>query len=195
MSRPYLSVDIETTGLDDRSQILQIAAVFDDLKSPVANLLTLDMPIKYDTITYAEPFALGMNATLLQNMMNKEFKTYTPNDAGTALIEFLQQCQELSGLDEKGKPLKVVIAGKNVASFDIPKLRAFLDRTDRRGFDEILHHRTLDVGSLYYDVFGDNVSLSKINEVTGRKAVSHNALDDALDVVYAVRHKLGVSNE
>jgi len=39
------------------------------------------------------------------------------------------------------------------------------------------------------------VSLSKINELTGRKEVSHNALDDAFDVVYAVRHKLGVSND
>ena len=38
----------------------------------------------------------------------------------------------------------------------------------------------------------DNVSLSKINELTGRNEVSHNAMDDALDVVYAVRHKLGI---
>lgn len=191
MSRPYVSIDIETTGIDEKSHILQIAAVFDDLVSPIHTLPKLDLPIKWEAITYSEPYALGMNAGLLTKMMDKNFQTYTQRQAGIELIAFLVECQRLSGVDEKGKPKKIIVAGKNVASFDIPKLEQFLT-WDREQFDALIHYKTLDVGSLYYDVFGDNVSLSKINELTGRNAVSHNALDDALDVVYAVRHKLGV---
>jgi hypothetical protein len=113
--RPYISIDIETTGIDPRSEILQISGVID-------------------------------NSVELEE-------------------------------------------------FDIPKIRAFFQKHANgpalNEFDTLCHYKTLDVGSLYFDVFGDNASLSKINELTGRKEVSHNALDDAYDVVYAVRHKLG----
>lgn len=194
--RGYVSIDIETTGIDDKSHILQISAVYDDLKSPIKELKTIDLPIKYDVLTHCEPYAMGMNADLLKKMMDKDFKTYSPFDAADALIGFLLETQEV---DEKGRKQKVVLAGKNVASFDIPKIKNFVSSIG--GFygvdqlNKLLHYKTLDVGSLYYDVFKDNVSLSKINELTNRPAVSHNALDDAFDVVHAVRHKLGVSRE
>ena len=192
--RPYLSIDIETTGIDDRSEILQISAVIDDLTSPISELMILDIPIMYESIEYSEPYAIGMNAELFKKMMNKDFKTYTPKIAAFCLVNFMEKMQEQFP-DEKGKPQKIIFSGKNVASFDIPKLRIFikkhqceLDLLSR--FDKMIHYKTLDVGSLYYDVFGDNVSLTKINELTGRKEVSHNALDDAWDVVFAIRHKL-----
>lgn len=194
--RPYLSIDIETTGIDDRSEILQISAVIDDLSSKIEELKTIDLPIKHKTIEYSEPYALGMNAELFKKMMDKEFKTYAPEEAIDILIDTMRTMQE-TYRDENGKKQKIVFSGKNVASFDIPKIRNFIIKYDMRylnQFDNMVHYKTLDVGSLYYDVFKDNVSLSKINELTGRKAVSHNALDDAFDVVFAVRHKLGVSN-
>ena len=198
--RPYLSIDIETTGIDDRSSILQISAVIDDLVSPIAALKVLDMPIKHNSIDYSEPYALGMNAELLKKMMNKDFRTYSTSEAAVSLVRFMEEMQRTYA-DDKGRPQKIIFSGKNVASFDIPKLRLFIVNQDNhtlnllRRFDDMIHYKTLDVGSLYYDVFKDNVSLSKINELTGRNAVSHNALDDAFDVVYAVRHKLGVSND
>lgn len=189
--RPYVSVDIETTGIDDRSHILQISAVIDDGISPITELPKLDTVIKYKTITYSEPYALGMNADLFKRMMDKEFKTTEPLEAAQSFIEFLKIAQEWTGLDSKGKPSKVILSGKNLATFDLPKLRIFMSCYGlEREFDNLIHYKTLDVGSLYYDVFGDNVSLSEINKLTGRAPVNHNALDDALDVVYAVRHKL-----
>lgn len=185
--RGYVSIDIETTGIDDKSHILQISAVYDDLKSPISELKTIDLPIKYAVMRHCEPYAMGMNAELLKKMMNKEFKTYSPNEAADELISFLFHVKELEG------DKKVILAGKNVASFDIPKLNLFFGEDKR--FSSVIHYKTLDVGSLYYDVFKDNVSLSEINKLTNRKEVSHNALDDAFDVVYAVRHKLGVNRE
>lgn len=198
MSRTYISIDIETTGIDDRSSILQISAVADDLASPIKQLEFIDMPIKHQSIPYSEPYALGMNAELLKKMMDRKFTTFTPKDALSNLVSFMSGVQKKSAQDKYGKYPRVILAGKNVASFDIPKLRKmFMDfNPEQLGmFDELVHYKTLDVGSLYFDVFKDNVSLSEINKLTGRNQVSHNALDDAFDVVYAVRHKLGVSNE
>jgi len=188
----YISVDIETTGIADESHILQISAVYDDLKSPISELLTFDVAVKYDVMTHCEPYAMGMNAKLLEKLMNKDYGL-NPRFAAVSFISFLNKVHEKIGHeDEKGRPTKLVFAGKNVASFDIPKIRRFLPNNEQAAFDKIIHYKTLDVGSLYYDVFKDNVSLSKINELTNRPPVSHNALDDAFDVVYAVRHKLGI---
>lgn len=185
--RGYVSIDIETTGIDDKSHILQISAVYDDLKSPISELRTIDLPIKWDVMTHCEPYAMGMNAKLMEKMMSRDFKTYTAKEAVEILLKFLGEVK----IDEGNK--NVVLAGKNVASFDIPKIQRMLKDTDYLPhFNSLVHYKTLDVGSLYYDVFKDNVSLSKINELTNRPPVSHNALDDALDVVYAVRHKLGI---
>ena len=192
--RPYVSIDIETTGIGEEALILQISAVLDDLVSPISELKTIDLPIKYDKITYAEPYALGMNAELLKKMMDKDFKTYSLDTAMNRLIEFLNVAAELN-YEQNGKRGKVLLAGKNVASFDIPKIKKAAQSDYRVMLDDLIHYKTLDVGSLYYDVFKDNVSLSKINELTNRPAVSHNALDDALDVVHAIRHKLGISRE
>lgn len=199
----YISIDIETTGIAAASHILQIAAVVDDLSSSISELRTIDLPIKYDAITYSEPYALGMNADLLKRMMDKEFKTFSPRQALEDLVSFVVSVQDSLGLDERGNKQRVLLAGKNVASFDIPKIHGmFLQYFPEAAYmfdpmnnNAVVSYKSLDVGSLYFDVFKENASLSKINKLTGRNAVSHNALDDAFDVVYAVRHKLGVSNE
>lgn len=187
--RPHLSIDIETTGIDDKSHILQIAAVFDDLKSPVENLLTFNQVIRYDVMTHCEPYAIGMNAELFKRLMNRDTGT-DPESAAFRFVNFLTLVQEIQL--NMGLSPKLIVSGKNVASFDIPKLKKFVEEY-KLNINNLLHYKTLDVGSLYYDTFGDNVSLSEINKLTGRKEVSHDALEDALDVVYAVRYKLGVS--
>jgi hypothetical protein len=199
----YVSIDIETTGIAPASHILQISAVLDDLKSPISELKTLDLPIKYESISYSEPYALGMNAELFKKMMNPEFKTYSPRQALEELLAFVISVQESLGLDKRGNKQRVLVAGKNVSSFDITKIHGmFLQYFPEAAYmfdpmnnNAVVSYKSLDVGSLYFDVFKENASLSKINKLTGRNAVSHNALDDAFDVVYAVRHKLGVSNE
>ena len=193
--RPYISIDIETTGIDDRSEILQISAVVDDGNS-LDKLTTIDLPIKHEFIEYSEPYAIGMNAKLFEKMMDRDFKTYSPLSAIQALCGLMEHVQN-TYLDENGKEQKIMFAGKNVASFDIPKIRNFIKKHSGtfgylEYFDKMCHYKTLDVGSLYFDVFGDNVSLTKINKLTERNEVSHNALDDAWDVIHAVRHKLGI---
>lgn len=79
---------------------------------------------------------------------------------------------------------RVTIAGKNAAGFDIPILKA-------NGFDvSMFSHKVLDPGSLYFPDYGYPPSLTEINMKLGRRAVTHDALDDAFDVVAAIRAKL-----
>lgn len=193
-NKGYVSIDIETTGIDDKSHILQISAVYDDLKSSILSLKTIDLVIKHPVLTHCEPYAMGMNAELLKKMMDSKFVTKNPATACHELLNFFRGVQNLIGPNEKGTFSKIVLSGKNVASFDIPKLKIFFkDQGLLQDFNDIVHYKTLDVGSLYYDVFQDNVSLSEINKLTNRAEVSHNALEDAFDVVHAVRHKLGIT--
>jgi oligoribonuclease (3'-5' exoribonuclease) len=192
MVKPYISLDIETTGLDRISNILQIAMVYDDLETPVKDLPKFNVKIFHNSFRYSEPFALAMNAKLIKEMSvgyDKLGEGWVHNQfAGESILRFMQQFTQ-------DNTEKIVFAGKNVASFDIPMVRGMLDQKDLTIFNKICHYKTIDVGSLYFDVFKENVSLSKINELTGRKEVSHDALDDALDVVYAIRHKLGIKDE
>jgi oligoribonuclease (3'-5' exoribonuclease) len=188
--KPYVSLDIETTGLNPKSQILQIAMVYDDLKTPIDQLPTFNKKIFYESFSHAEPYALMMNAKLIQEMSKGYGKLgddwIHSEYAIGYVIDFMIKFT-------KDKKDRIVFAGKNVASFDIPMIRQMAAKQGDEGiFNDLCHYKTIDVGSLYFDVFKENVSLSKINELTGRKPVSHDALDDAMDVVYAIRHKLGV---
>ena len=88
--RPYVSIDIETTGISDESHILQIAAVYDDLVSPIDELKTFNVAIKYDVMTHCEPYAMGINAELLRKLMDKNFGV-TPNRATTDFMGFLDE--------------------------------------------------------------------------------------------------------
>ena len=190
--KPYISLDIETTGLDPRSQIIQIAMIYDDLETPVNELATFNQKIYYDSFSYSEPYALMMNAKLIQEMSNGYSKLGLDWTHSAYLNEnVLSFMQRFT----KDNTEKIVFAGKNVASFDIPMLRQSMSEHHLKIFNKICHYKTIDVGSLYFDVFKENVNLSKINELTGRKEVSHDALDDAMDVVYAIRHKLGIRDD
>lgn len=187
--KPYFSVDIETTGLADKSEMLQISVVYDN-GGPIDNLLKIDLPIKHEYIEYCEPYAMGLNADLLKKMMSKDFKTYTPKEAIEQFLSFVEN----NSKNDKGEFERATFAGKNVGQFDLPKLKSFVAKhgmyNDKCRFERLATHRVLDVGSIYFDVFGKNASLSEINSFIGRNEVSHNALEDALDVVYAIRHKL-----
>lgn len=197
--RPYVSLDLETTGLDlQRSQILQIGAVFDDGKSPIEKLQTFNILIENDLITYGEPYAIGMNSWIFKELHDKNSKfekqslSIALQKLWLLLSEAAERAYEWDVANGKDKPRKnVQIAGKNVGSFDIPILNNQAATVDQAGVLAPADHRTIDVGSMYFDEFGRNAGLNSINKLTGRDGVSHDALQDAFDVVTAIRHKLG----
>ena len=205
--RPYVSIDIETSGISMDCEVLQIAAVFDDGVSPIENLETFDIKMYYKTFI-AEPVAVQMNAKLISDMADStkkrektgeaDYQFFAPSHAVGQVLSFLNKCQrQVQEFDKESKNSmdgRIIFAGKNAASFDIPRVRQFIEKygtnKDLKQFDRITSYKVLDPGSMYYSDYGYNPSLSQINKSLGREAVTHNALDDAFDVVYAVRNKV-----
>ena len=54
------------------------------------------------------------------------------------------------------------------------------------------NHRFIDCGDVFFSDFGKNPSFEDINELIGWKPITHDALDDAINVVVALRYKAGV---
>lgn len=225
--RPYISLDLESTGLDvEKVDIIELGAVLDDGISPIDKLRKISMVIDLKKFNNAEVYALNMNKDILQEIVDGKGK-----DTEDVFLEFAHMLECAVDLCVKydlehtnkydylftskndGDPAEIVkkktkveIAGKNAAGFDIPLFKNFFKRNypDTKFFYSILkliHYKTLDPGPMYFPDFGYNPSLAEINKITGRGVieqgdgrmdVSHRALDDALDVVYAIRHKMGM---
>jgi oligoribonuclease (3'-5' exoribonuclease) len=172
---PYVSIDIETTGLDrQKVHVLQLAAVYDNGKD-VEDLPTFDRVIKWPVISHAEEYAMNLNRGLLSRAYKND-RVVSINNARLDFENWLDKIQP-SG--------RFTAAGKNIQGFDMPILVNPVNDFNMRRF----LHRALDPGSMYTDEFDHVPTLDEINTVTGRKAVTHDALDDAWDVVYAIRHK------
>jgi len=115
----YVSIDIETTGLDPETcQTLEIGAVFDNWTLPLDKLPRFHCYVVHKQIV-GQPFALALNADILRKLANPQ-KTedfLPPSEVADAMATWLGRC----GWDVS----KVVTpAGKNFASFD----RQFLKR-------------------------------------------------------------------
>ncbi|EMR02637.1 3'-5' exonuclease [Cesiribacter andamanensis] len=184
----YLSIDLETSGTDpDQSQILEFAAVLENTRQPllpVEELPCLRLAVHHPLIS-GTVGALAINARLLQELSDARQKTNMPPDhclPEEVLVRFAEF------LDAQGVNRKkaLVAAGKNFATFDLP----FLQRLP--GYGELLwiSNAVLDPALLYLNWQKD----SKLPNMASCKRraglpeeVSHQALDDARDVVRLLR--------
>lgn len=196
MYRPYISLDIETTGVGPEVDILQIAMVFDEPGKPIEELATFDLLLNHKTYKNAEPYALYLNANLIDILrQRKDPRIVYPKQAiERVVLQMDIWAQAVLEYDEKhntGMKGKHIIAGKNAAGFDKPKLSYAAETYGNKNLREELEskyiHRTLDPGPMYFNDFGYVPNMTQINNLLGRKEVSHNALDDAFDVVYSIR--------
>lgn len=171
----YLSIDLETTGLDpDFCQTLEIGAVLDYQDRPIMDCPHFRAVLKHDRIT-GDAYALAMNADLLRESIDHGS---TPQRAVELFICWLEQHVGNARLH---------LLGKNVGSFDVQflkKLPGFpLDR---------FSYRHLEVGSLMADRHGvDSLSdLYRLLETTcnfpGR---AHTAVYDARMALAICRKK------
>lgn len=174
----YASVDIETTGLDwNRHQIIEFAAVLDDLADPKP---LKELPVFHAYVRHEEvvghPVALAMNHEIL--------KIIAQGDCGYADAELMDAFADF--LKQHGRcPLKIVVAGKNFNGFDRNFLNA-LPRTDR---PVTFHHRTLDPAPLYAKI-GDPEPPSLVEclkRANLTPTYEHRAVGDALDVIRLLR--------
>lgn len=211
----YLSLDIETSGLDPHQHnILEFGAVLDDLsvQAPLSELPTFHcyvLPPSPAGYT-GDPYALQMNQAILEEIAKRKQKGryegrvaprfVYPSEliypfASWAMQQGLttkpvrppvQDEDAVCAADEPSE-IKFVAAGKNVAGFDLPFLRAQLP-----GFDKLrISHRVLDPAMLYFDPSTDSVppDLATCLERAGLEStVTHLAVDDSLQVIRLLRH-------
>lgn len=205
----YLSLDIETTGLDPQTcDVLEVGAYFEDTLAlkPREQLPCFHKYLWKDNYR-GEPYALQMNQAIFQKILalKKEQKgvgkMYEQDFAlidGDYLWEhFCWWCYQNRKLwagtpfdNDKENRFHVdqpslIVAGKNVAGFDLPFLKQL------PGFPKF-HHRVIDPGMMYFDAIQDKVP-PDLKECKKRahlpEAVSHEALDDAWDVIQLIRYK------
>lgn len=162
----YVSIDIETTGLDpDTCQVLEVAMVLEDTQNciPLQELSHITVQLLHPVLK-GERFALDMNRGLI---LNNEHNGIPPEEAWDLL------CITIN--DWTGGGEKLIAAGKNVAGFDLQ----FFPQDIRRMFS----HRTIDPGSV---LLNWEVGPQSLGSLLGR-SVRHRAYQDALDVIELLR--------
>jgi oligoribonuclease (3'-5' exoribonuclease) len=188
----YVSIDIETTGLEiGNAQVLSVGLVVDDLEEqlPIEELPRLHLMV--DTtgcpIYVGTLYAFVLNSDLLartlrlqqgeENLESHELFV-EHGKVGITLRHWL----ELHVDPDK----KVVFAGKNAGSFDLPFLCHDFNLDDYISYS----HKVLDPTMLYMKASDETPpSLDQCLERAGiEEEVTHNALDDALAVVKLIRH-------
>jgi oligoribonuclease len=223
----YVSIDIETTGLDpENDQVLSIGAVIEDTEN---SEFWEDIPkfhgvIKRNSIK-GGLYAINLNrellSTLNQYMTAKDqderndivqmtgMKFYEENEIVEEFYYWLASngMTDLSkaighgyvrthtardgrilvpAVTNKTQPIHINVAGKNFGTFD----KLFLERLPRWKQLIKVRQRIIDPSVLYVDWANDE-SLPSMSECKVRAGldgnVSHNALEDAWDVVMLMR--------
>lgn len=190
----YLSIDLETTGLNpDRCDIIEIGAVLDDLSvlKPIDQLPTfhcyvLPYPILTSSLhplkngTYkGEPYALSMHPKIFRRIATQEegFTYLEPSQVAGFFAEWLRK--------EHGE-VTVNAAGKNFAMFD----DRFLKNLPAWEEEIKIRHRVIDPGNFWFNPLEDDQmpNTATCLERAGIEPTdSHTALGDAIDVVKLVR--------
>jgi hypothetical protein len=204
----YISIDIETTGLDpERCDVLSIGAIIEDSANP---LPYEECPKFHAAILRHElngsPRAITMNADLIESIGSyMEPKTETtraeleastgmtfwyPETVVQAFYQFLYEngIAEFPEIPKNGKPVTLNCAGKNFGTFD----KNFLERLPRWKQCIRISQRILDPAILFVDWKEDNAlpNLNLCKERAGIQGlVTHNALEDAWDVIEVLRKK------
>ena len=186
---PYISIDLETTGLDHNwCQILEVGAVIDNWKWALDDLPRFHCYVIHDRVV-GEAKGLAMNAKILDRIAerarpeNREYLFLMPSQVMHNLKIFLRD----NGM---GSDVQTVAAGKNFARFD----DRFLEKLDGyRGLN--LLHRCIDPGMFYWDPTRDRQPPN--TEECLRRAglpadVKHDAINDALNVIRLIRTDIGI---
>lgn len=177
----YVSIDIETTGLDPKyCQIIEFGAVIDDLEKPVSELPRFQTYIRHDQYI-GDAFGLAMNSDILKKIAN----WLKIKDINICSIYELMPQFENWLIKNKIDTNNVIVAGKNFGMFD----SKFIEKLNYDGVK--FHHRVIDPSMLYMEKDDTSPPSTKTClERAGIKAnISHTAIDDALLVIDLIRAK------
>lgn len=199
----YLSIDTETTGLDaDFNQVLSVGIIIEDSSNPkpYSEVPKFHCAIVYDEV-YGSLYALNMNKELIGSINSymgakaTQEKLRIMKETGMCflhkheVVPAIKQFLMEHGFtcDDSGK-IYLTCAGKNFGTFD----KRFLEKLPSWKETFGIHSRILDPGILYVDWANDKL-VPSMNECKVRAGISgfvtHNALEDAWDVVELLRKK------
>jgi oligoribonuclease (3'-5' exoribonuclease) len=182
----YVALDTETTGLDfEKDQVLQIGAIIEDTN----NLLSFEeIPkfnclVKHDFYHFSNEYAVNLNSWIFSEFLKNKKSDYTIHYKENVISYFYEWLiSNIKGFD------KITIAGKN-PSFDKRFLQNLPNCNDLIKFN----HRSIDPVALFTDFKNDTIlpSLETCKERANldNKIVSHNALEDAWDIIQILRTK------
>lgn len=186
--KPFVSLDIETTGLNDFDcQTIEVGAVIDDWETPVEELPSFRCYVDHGHF-YGEPYALSMHPKIFRYIATKGKESeegiaiLSPDEVAGYFVEWL--------LSHGLNPVKqhLTMAGKNFASFD----RNFLKRLPDWEELVISQHRIIDPGNLFWDPDIDLRGLPNTKTCMERAGipgeVAHTAVEDAIVVAKLIRY-------
>ena len=191
----YVSIDLETTGLDpDKCQIIELAAIIDDLVTPLEELPKFRYLVK-EPVYRGEPYAFSMHAALFREIVaggDVECWNYQNRTNLRGRENMLTSCFR-EWLDENHLPAHLFLAaGKNFAGFDARFMRRLPE-----AYKLTWEHRVLDPGALYMlptdtIVPSTNTCIERA-EMQGMETENipgdpHTALHDALMVCALIRN-------
>lgn len=187
----YVSIDIETTGLNhDICEVIEFAAVVDDLtiQAPLEKLPKFQTYILQDHYV-GEPYALGMHAEIFKKIANWQKTKANVSSPSDLLLRFHTFLTTLGGYAPGDGVIKINVAGKNFGNFD----SKFLEKLPHHNLLVKFNHRILDPAMLYYDPEIDTDGLPNTEKCMKRAGilgeVQHTALEDAINVVQLLRNK------
>lgn len=195
----YISIDIETTGLDPETcQILEIGAIIEDGKSPIEELPTFQCYVKH-SMYCGEPYALAMNSKIFEKLAGT--KSLVPFCGNTHrlwnIIEYTEVIEHFTEwLESNSYQGSITAAGKNFGSFDLQFLKLL------PGFQQLaphFRHRYIDPAILYWEPSVDGFALPDLITCLTRagipEKVTHTALEDATLVIKLIRHYYAVKGK
>ena len=209
----YVSIDIETSGLDhEKHKVLSIGAIIEDTekKLPYEECPKFNAIVLQNEIT-GSPRALTMNKGIIamigeylegtddvrfnmDTILNYSF--YREDEVVKKFYEFLwvngygdsvpNQLLVTSKIDSNTKPITLNVAGKNFGTFD----KLFLQQLP--WWQKLIRtrQRVLDPAILMVDWKNDKSlpNLTQCKERAGIEGmVTHDALEDAWDVIEVLR--------
>ena len=180
----YLSVDLETTGLDHtKHSVIEFAAILADTNNGGEIKGAFRGHIFPENMVW-DSYCLRLHREWLDWILNIPQAKWAENLIYSDMVQLMgafAAWRETYGLEKS-----VSVAGKNFGTFDSRFLMGnYCDRWYKR--------RIIDVGTMYRekgdDVLPDLETCKRRSGLFESNRVAHDALSDAMDVVKLVNHK------
>lgn len=196
----YVSIDTETTGVDPETcKILQLGAVIENTNDvkPIEDLPKFACIVEHSQIT-GQPMGIAMNHGLIsilaamermeKNERLEHRKKWNIVPETMVALQFAMWLRD-NGVGSKlevNTPITITVAGKNFGTFD----KIFLEKLPGWNRHIRIKQRMIDPAVLCTDWINDTTmpNLQTCKDRLGIIGeVSHDAVDDAVDIIKVIR--------